>query len=619
MGQAEKAAHDTYRQIIENGKDTIAGGLKADYLSLKAAVEARLGANTMPEAEESPYFNGQIYALTDEVLSAKTVRAKTIHEEAAKAGIAIPTGEQLHKTAEAGAKARHANTGSFEFLGGSTILNAIAGLFQWIFSGCEGGFAGLKKTIATRAGQNTKEDFTANLDKSGIKGPLREKAIAGFGTEVDRVIAGKPESKPFSLADVPIKGFDPEAAAAQKKANEENAQNVTENNLEETLTTQFSSIADNALALPGIPDTMQATVTAAKSAFAEEGAQLALINLQNNTSITNDAFQRQVLINTLNNVKTQNASIEAFNTLLKDGTQSLDDIQKKLSKDNSILEGKGGILLAAMCKEFAESTPQLVIIAKKVAPTHPDAIGADDIIAQAEADKQKAEAARTGALRSQVLTMVNLNTQDIRAEIDAGIEQRIATLPTDPDKLGGEWAITRLAKAATNKVAKNVGAETFGELTGHIPDDDERNALATLIATQVPAIAAKIVTDKFSTNQPMQAGKLAEEIANDFVDNTLNASTSGDLQFWRENSNMVRTMIREKATEQLQKNLEKLGAEQASHMPLADKTPDFDAMIKQGPRVATNAHIATEDDLGEMPVPTNPSNGLPSRRNEATL
>lgn len=60
----------------------------------------------------------------------------------------IPDSKRSAKIAQAVGDSVEENTGMFSFLGGATVMNAIIGLFQWIMNRFEGGFDGLKSSIA---------------------------------------------------------------------------------------------------------------------------------------------------------------------------------------------------------------------------------------------------------------------------------------------------------------------------------------------------------------------------------------------------------------------------------------------------------------------------------------
>jgi|GEM_PF-6157951 len=77
----------------------------------------------------------------------------------------IPDSKRSANIAKAVSEGVEENTGMFSFLGGATIMNAIIGLFQWIMSGFEGGFDGLKSSIA---------NVTANSIAKSTETRLRE-------------------------------------------------------------------------------------------------------------------------------------------------------------------------------------------------------------------------------------------------------------------------------------------------------------------------------------------------------------------------------------------------------------------------------------------------------------
>lgn len=140
-------------------------------------------------------------------------------------GKLVPTRKQINMIADTMAASAKRSTGTgIDFLddwfGGASFGDILMGLFNWIFSGFEGGFDGLKTGIANntgaRMGTAVQEDLTKLADKlkgtpDDISAFMDPAAIKSVGTEVSKAPAKslKPDAtKPdAALTDAKIGSF----------------------------------------------------------------------------------------------------------------------------------------------------------------------------------------------------------------------------------------------------------------------------------------------------------------------------------------------------------------------------------------------------------------------------
>ncbi len=127
----------------------------------------------------------------------KKLGAKSFNEK-------IPDASRRSKIAQAVSDSVEENTGSLPFLGGASFMNSLMGLFQWIMSGFEGGFDGLKSNIANITADSTSKSVEGKLRALGesqeniqtISDEVRTKALEKAG------YPSKDAKKPTKLEDI---------------------------------------------------------------------------------------------------------------------------------------------------------------------------------------------------------------------------------------------------------------------------------------------------------------------------------------------------------------------------------------------------------------------------------
>lgn len=182
----KEAYQQAYNASVASGEEQVAVFLKQQYQNLTLFYPSL----AIPE-DDSEYrrmagglidnrqFNaktrdGQSIVISIDDLDSKDAQHNAgIRESLGVASLsqAIPTREQLHVTADAIGDGVESQTGTIGFLGGATIMNALNGLMQWIFSGFKGGFAGLKSTIAEITASEMRNTVGDNLIELRNKRP----------------------------------------------------------------------------------------------------------------------------------------------------------------------------------------------------------------------------------------------------------------------------------------------------------------------------------------------------------------------------------------------------------------------------------------------------------------
>lgn len=189
------------KELIENRKFKIKDSLGNETeVSIDKMDEtlAKMAKDQDPEAK----------AFYDKTI--KNLGAKSFNEK-------IPDASRRSKIAQAVSDSVEENTGTLPFLGGASFMNALMGLFQWIMSGFEGGFDGLKSNIANVTADNTSKSVEGKLRALGesqeniqtISDGVRNAALEKAG------YPNKDAKKPTKLEDIkaaPLSTQQPEAA-----------------------------------------------------------------------------------------------------------------------------------------------------------------------------------------------------------------------------------------------------------------------------------------------------------------------------------------------------------------------------------------------------------------------
>lgn len=129
----------------------------------------------------------------------KDLGAKSFNEK-------IPDASRRSKIAQAVSDSVEENTGTLPFLRGATVMDALMGLFQWIMSGFEGGFDGLKSNIANVTTNSISKSVEGKLHALGeskeniqiISDEVRNGALEKAG------YPNKDAKKPTKLEDIKV-------------------------------------------------------------------------------------------------------------------------------------------------------------------------------------------------------------------------------------------------------------------------------------------------------------------------------------------------------------------------------------------------------------------------------
>lgn len=181
----EEAKKEAYDSAIESGEGKVASLLKERWDGLSALYHEehikkqsdltdddfnRMARELIDTRRiTAPTADGNNHIITLKELDQKDTdqldSALKKHLGVSNLEDAVPTRNQLSVTAGAVADGVEENTGSIGFLGGATIMNAIAGLMRWIGSGFSGGFQGLTEAIAQVSAENMETSVSNKLHK----------------------------------------------------------------------------------------------------------------------------------------------------------------------------------------------------------------------------------------------------------------------------------------------------------------------------------------------------------------------------------------------------------------------------------------------------------------------
>lgn len=584
--QSQIAAHEAGRKVNEAAFESVAASLKSNYLKLKRGSSANLTASP-----DDSNFDAYIETLAYDVLDGKSDRAQKI-----RTFIAQRDHEQYEKLEKVGAirnaaaKAAYDNTGDFEFLGGSTVMNALAGLIKWIFSGFDGGFDGLQKIIAEGAAANATASFSENLKQQGID-PTQgfgQDAVAQFAEQAE-VKAGLRESsakKPFSLADVEVSGLKEEKAAA---AQEKPVEAKTATDVPAKLAEHFDNVSNEALAAVKVqmPETMlkqyDTLLTQAKTTLAQKGTELAQQAIAGGKGLP-DNFEFAVIHETFRDTlekidpakdKQAHDMVEKIVKAFDAPDATLISVNETLRKDKQTMDAPIIINTIHEVMTKKEAKTQLIDIMKVAQPSNQAALDA-----QAKMVDQQAEEAAQQALLGRRETAKSHVTQaleesfvplDIQVQIDRGVNGYIQdNYPTTADKatnstlpwLGWEVPLTRYAKSSVNWAAeKTVGIDNrLTQFFGQAPSADERKQLAGFIAEKMkPIVESEINTRIDGGMQDLPVDGVVKESMQHFDKAFDEAIKDGTLSnTWSAYQSVIRNTMENRLREKLQESKPKL-------------------------------------------------------------
>lgn len=203
----EQAGKQAYNATINQGIEKVAVLLKEQLPNLTTLT----GKSEFTIPENSPEGDKEYMRMAKELIQHRQItsngqtitiaeldKKEEIKDVAGKFGAGsleelVPTEEQLRKMGVAVGKGVQEETGSVGFLGGATVMNALMGLLQWIFSGFEGGFQGLKDTIAGITAENMQGNVERNLNELAGQRPdmrlmLTPENIRAAGNAVNQTV-----------------------------------------------------------------------------------------------------------------------------------------------------------------------------------------------------------------------------------------------------------------------------------------------------------------------------------------------------------------------------------------------------------------------------------------------
>lgn len=503
---AEERSYETGLAFDQASREQVAAGLKKNYQRLYDFSQGINNKFGLIPPSNSVAFDQFIMGLSDEVIEGRSDRSQHLRGLIQNLEPSIYQQlESINAIKESATEAVEANTGSFSFLGGSTIMNALAGLFKWVFSGFSGGFAGLKDIIAEGAVTNTISSFKNNLTERGIDPTtgLGQSVVAQF-EQTARVKAGleDPSDKPaFSLRSVAIEGLrtntagtqtvsDEDIKAAPTKAMEGHFTNVAKN-IDTEIATLIRAQADDDIS----PEDKQKYITLiskAKTKMVEHAMEMA----NPPTNALQSDFNERLVIATLRSAKADldpikdkviADKIDYLTTELSQPGATLGSVMAaSIEKGDKISAG----LLATFKANLQEGQPTLLKIVQASSPNDP-AVELAAHNAQIENERLRTnDAENLSASFANIIDQrleEHITPQAIRKAIDEQVEQGIeAAYPSDPDKHSGMWGWRHL-KASVNSVliGDNGATRTFTSL---IPSPADRDKVSEFISDELKNI-----------------------------------------------------------------------------------------------------------------------------------
>lgn len=264
----------------------------------------------------------------------------------------ILTREQLNNAAQQVGQGTYNNSGRIPFLGGATIIDAIIGFFEWMFSGFprgkDGGiFSGLKETIAKRAINNTSSNVNQLLAQNAptihqgvrnfISGKIQEKG--------EEMVGLRPATPDESIGSVKV-GQDVKPGGPPASDKGEDAPPVAVTGKPEVdLPARFGAIVDRTLAAKSITlkdvegRGMKDQFDKAVKAFKEEGTKLAMD--PEGQKLSKEEFAKKLIANTKQKLIDGGMDAKALDDTAMQ--KILEEMQRQIEADydNIIAVGKG--------------------------------------------------------------------------------------------------------------------------------------------------------------------------------------------------------------------------------------------------------------------------------------
>ena len=298
--------------------DTVAGLVKQNYVMFKRTYESTYKSDEkLPPPSTDPAFDDYIKKLAAEIVEGDTERAKHIQEIMAKFAAGDEKAQQqlealknlprLSKPLEKTIDKHSGPIFGMNFM--DAIKNGFLGLIQWAMSGFEGGFPGLKKTIAQLEINDVKQTFseeltaakmdpaTTSVGKSAIKLFDQQAKIKAGITEADPKDAAKP------LSEVKINGFNPDG---DTKVVAPTFDPTKPEELDKAIADHFTKVGDSLAESFGdkVPEKFQPMIDAAKAALITKGGELTKRYLQENKPFDDD-FKKDVMAESLKAMKSK--------------------------------------------------------------------------------------------------------------------------------------------------------------------------------------------------------------------------------------------------------------------------------------------------------------------------
>ena len=365
LSQSNAAALNAGNSMDKKALEKIAAGIKKNYGMLKDRNIP--GMPEMPDPANPASMAAFDKALLDsahleeglaaEVLRGDTERAKKVRDFMKDADAdAYAVLEHYPAIRSSAVAAVKDNTGDIGFLKGSTIFNAIMGLIQWIFSGFEGGFDGLQKTIANRAVGNATTDFRANMTTKGVPTTVINSISGEFEGEAKRKAGLAPavDGPGFDLGKVKMDG--PSAPVEKPKdVKPDNAvqrlgehyDKIGENigkKLKEKIAGQSNFSADDRAKSFALVDNAIPKLT-------QNAKTMALARAKDGKGLEPDEFSKDVVLKTFQDMRSdpnsalterQQIKIDLMIKELESGA-TLKDLRKKIATTDIV--GKNGVKL----------------------------------------------------------------------------------------------------------------------------------------------------------------------------------------------------------------------------------------------------------------------------------
>lgn len=550
---AEERSYETGMAFDQASREQVAAGLKKNYQRLYDLSQGEDNKFGLIPPSNGVAFDQFIMGLSDEVIEGRSDRSQHLRGLIQKLEPSeYQKLESISTIKESATEAVEANTGYFSFLGGSTIMNALAGLFKWVFSGFSGGFAGLKNIIAEGAVTNTITSFKNNLAERGIDPStgLGQSVVAQF-EQTARVKAGleAPSDEPaFSLKSVAIEGLraktastptvsDEDIQAAPTKAMRDHFTIVAQN-IDTEIATLIRAQADEDIS----PEDKQKyidLISKAKPKMVEHAMELA----NPPTNALQDDFNERLVIATLRSAKADLDPIK--DKVIAD---KIDYLTAELSQQGATLGGvmaasveKGDKISAGLLATFKanlqEGQPTLLKIVQASSPNDP-AVELAAHNAQIENERRRTnDAENLSASFANIIDQrleEHITPQAIRKAIDEKITEELERkYPTDPAKnTPVEFTMfgykTRVPGAQTVKARLNsvIGDNSVTRTVDNwsadeMPDPADRDKMASFTSDELKTIMREKLTE-IMENPELQRefivdGKLNKQKFNEVV------------------------------------------------------------------------------------------------------